>query len=235
MAKVRRGMPCGPGAWRCLTRWWCWRGCARSTLRADNMTRADGPGVSFFDLPDYHGPRGYLRALPELKRRTRTAIDACRHEHSAPSRSCEPARLGLSCGRSCRPYAVEVVGDPWDALGPSTWPSPLRPYFRLVGTQTKKRFVPEPLDSLPYPASVAAALSSRAGCLRRCVLRCAAGISVCAAAYFGGASGAHHGPRYRESGRAANPFRVGFIGSSRRCIRGRTYCSAPAKPVCARE
>ena len=38
-----------------------------------------------------------------------------------------------------KPYAVEVLGDPWDALGPGTWPHPTRPVFRLTATRQLKR------------------------------------------------------------------------------------------------
>jgi glycosyltransferase involved in cell wall biosynthesis len=36
-------------------------------------------------------------------------------------------------------YAVEVVGDPWEALGPGTWPHSSRPIFRRIATQQLKR------------------------------------------------------------------------------------------------
>ncbi len=38
-----------------------------------------------------------------------------------------------------RPYALEVLGDPWEALGPGTWPSSLRPLVRPVATLQLKR------------------------------------------------------------------------------------------------
>jgi glycosyltransferase involved in cell wall biosynthesis len=33
-----------------------------------------------------------------------------------------------------KPYALEVMGDPWDALGPGTWPHISRPLFRPIAT-----------------------------------------------------------------------------------------------------
>jgi glycosyltransferase involved in cell wall biosynthesis len=36
-------------------------------------------------------------------------------------------------------YALEVVGDPWEALGPGTWPHTSRPIFRRIATQQLKR------------------------------------------------------------------------------------------------
>lgn len=94
-------------------------------------TRADGPGVSFCPLPDYVGPWQYLRILPELRVRVRKAITECDafilHV---------PGLIGrLTCTELRKnkvPYALDVVGDPWDALGPGTWPNPFRPIFRRL-------------------------------------------------------------------------------------------------------
>jgi phosphatidylinositol alpha-1,6-mannosyltransferase len=36
--------------------------------------------------------------------------------------------------RAKKPYALEVMGDPWDALGPGTWPHISRPIFRPIAT-----------------------------------------------------------------------------------------------------
>jgi glycosyltransferase involved in cell wall biosynthesis len=41
--------------------------------------------------------------------------------------------------RAKKPYALEVVGDPWDALGPGTWPNVSRPIFRGIATHQLKR------------------------------------------------------------------------------------------------
>jgi len=99
--------------------------------------RADGPSVSFYALPDYRGPWEYLRHLVDLKRRVREAV-----------RSCDayilrvPGLVGRLVWRELRrrgkPYALEVVGDPWDALGPGTWRSAFRPVFRRVAAQDLK-------------------------------------------------------------------------------------------------
>jgi glycosyltransferase involved in cell wall biosynthesis len=41
--------------------------------------------------------------------------------------------------RAKKPYALEVMGDPWDALGPGTWPHISRPLFRPIATLQFKR------------------------------------------------------------------------------------------------
>jgi glycosyltransferase involved in cell wall biosynthesis len=96
--------------------------------------RADGPGVSFCPLPDYRGPWEFLRRQRELRPVVRQALahgDACILR--------VPGLVGRlawqEIRRAARPYALEVVGDPWDALGPGTWPSLLRPVFRRVGAR----------------------------------------------------------------------------------------------------
>ena len=100
----------------------------------DETARADGPGVSFWALPDYHGPWQYLRDLRRLKAAVRRAVGEC---------DAYILRLPGLLGRLAlqeinglgRPYALEVVGDPWDALGPGTWPSILRPFLRRAAVR----------------------------------------------------------------------------------------------------
>lgn len=100
-------------------------------------TRADGPSVSFCALPDYRGPWQYLRTLPELKVLVRQAV-----LQSEAYILRVPGLVGRLAWREItrlrRPYALEVVSDPWDALGPGTWPSVFRPVFRRVGTSELK-------------------------------------------------------------------------------------------------
>jgi glycosyltransferase involved in cell wall biosynthesis len=94
--------------------------------------QADGPNVSFLELPDYRGPWQYLRNFLTLKSRVRQAIAKADiyilHV---------PGLVGRLAGAEIRrlhvPYALEVVGDPWDALGPGAWPSMFRPIFRGLG------------------------------------------------------------------------------------------------------
>jgi glycosyltransferase involved in cell wall biosynthesis len=96
--------------------------------------RADGPSVSFCELPDYRGPWQFLRNLPELKATVRQAVVKCDAYILrvpgliAPLAWHEIRRLG-------KPYALEVVGDPWDALGPGTWPNVFRPIFRRAAAR----------------------------------------------------------------------------------------------------
>ncbi|HEV1994049.1 MAG TPA: glycosyltransferase family 4 protein, partial [Candidatus Acidoferrum sp.] len=76
----------------------------------------------------------YLRVLPELNASVRQAVRECdAYILRMPGLL---GRLALrEINRLGRPCALEVVGDPWDALGPGTWPSLLRPFFRRAAAR----------------------------------------------------------------------------------------------------
>lgn len=100
----------------------------------DPDSRADGPGVSFCALPDYRGPWEYLQDYPKLKALVRDAVadcDACILR--------VPGLVGRLVWKELKSkgesFALEVVGDPWDALGPGTWRSVLRPVFRRAAAR----------------------------------------------------------------------------------------------------
>jgi glycosyltransferase involved in cell wall biosynthesis len=100
--------------------------------------RADGPSVSFNTLPNYSGPWEYLKNLPELKARVREAItQADAYILRMPGLVGHLAWREIT--RLGKPYSLEVVGDPWDALGPGSWPSMFRPIFRLYATHQLKQ------------------------------------------------------------------------------------------------
>jgi glycosyltransferase involved in cell wall biosynthesis len=89
----------------------------------------EGPGVEFFALPGYTGPREYALHWPELQRRVRTL---CGSAGAVILRV--PGAVGgvvwQQLRRTARPYAVEVVGDPFDVLAPGSVRHPLRPLLR---------------------------------------------------------------------------------------------------------
>jgi glycosyltransferase involved in cell wall biosynthesis len=96
--------------------------------------RADGPLVSFCALPDYRGPWQYLRNLPELRTTVRQAVVNCdAYILRVPGLVGRLAWYEIR--RLGKPYALEVVGDPWDALGPGTWPNVFRPIFRRAAAR----------------------------------------------------------------------------------------------------
>ncbi len=104
---------------------------ARTGDVPEDLPRADGPGVEFRDLPDYVGPWQYLRQRRALIHRLRAAIrdyDAFCLRVACPIGTLAWRRLR----RLGRPFGVEVVADPWDALGPGSVKSIIRPVARWL-------------------------------------------------------------------------------------------------------
>jgi glycosyltransferase involved in cell wall biosynthesis len=91
--------------------------------------RADGPGVAFADLPCYIGPVEYLARLGDVRRAARAAVrvgEAVILRVASPIAACIEAALR----HEGYPYALEVVGDPYDVFAPGAVRHPLRPFFR---------------------------------------------------------------------------------------------------------
>ncbi|MCP4427791.1 MAG: glycosyltransferase family 4 protein [Chloroflexi bacterium] len=94
-----------------------------------NWSRADGPGVKFLPVPYYHGPLQYLQRMQLVKQAIGQAMaqaEAVILRVQGQVASC--ARPFLK--RSGHPYAVEVVGDPYEAFAPGYVTHPLRPFLR---------------------------------------------------------------------------------------------------------
>ncbi len=94
-----------------------------------HAARADGTGVGFSPLDDYRGPCQYLARLPRLRRQARRAVAEC---DAFLLRV--PGAVGFLAADKIRrrglPFAVEVLGDPWEALGPHGPASIWRPLAR---------------------------------------------------------------------------------------------------------
>jgi glycosyltransferase involved in cell wall biosynthesis len=100
--------------------------------------RADGPGVSFRALPDYTGPWQHLRARQETQIIARLAVAQC-GVYLLRVPGLVSQIVWDEIVRSGKPYALEVVGDPWDALSPGSWSSILRPAFRFFAAYQLRR------------------------------------------------------------------------------------------------
>jgi glycosyltransferase involved in cell wall biosynthesis len=109
-----------------------------SKLSEKNREPADGPGVSFRALPDYTGPWQYLRTWHEAQIIASRAIAHC-GVYLLRVPGLVSNMVWREIVRSGKPYALEVVGDPWDALSPGSWPGILRPAFRLMAAHQLKR------------------------------------------------------------------------------------------------
>ncbi|HSY33896.1 MAG TPA: glycosyltransferase [Verrucomicrobiae bacterium] len=104
----------------------------------ENERRADGPGVSFRSLPDYTGPWQYLQVRRHARIIARHAIAEC-SAYLLRVPGLVSQMVWREIVHAKKPYALEVVGDPWDALSPGTWPHISRPIFRRVATYQLKR------------------------------------------------------------------------------------------------
>jgi len=101
-----------------------------TTQPQDEAARADGAGVSFAPLPYYHGPRGYVRVLPRLRRALAQGLEASDAVLIRLPSTLSGAALAL-LGRQHHPYGVEVVGDPGGVFAPGAVDHWLRPFFRV--------------------------------------------------------------------------------------------------------
>ncbi len=94
----------------------------------DAWKRGDGPGVSFAIVPYYIGPWAYLRKAWAVRRAVRQALgpdDAIILRLDSQLAACVCPLLR----RAHRPYAVEVVVDPYDVFAPGSH-HPFRAFFR---------------------------------------------------------------------------------------------------------
>ncbi|MFI7069450.1 glycosyltransferase [Micromonospora sediminicola] len=97
--------------------------------------RVDGDGVEVYALPYYVGPRGYLLGRRRIAEAVTTAAaprDAVVLRVPSPIGSL----LARARSRANLPYALEVIGDPYDVLAPGVVRHPLRPLLRALSTRT---------------------------------------------------------------------------------------------------
>lgn len=181
--------------------------------------RADGPGVTFHALPDYNGPWQYLRTFRRIKALVRQALlQSDAYLLRVPGLVGRTAWLEIN--RLRRPYALEVVGDPWDALGPGAVQGAFRPVFRCAAVPNLKKMCRR---------AVAVHYVTRAVLQERyppCQTSYAAGFSD-ASMTAGLASSQTMENRYRRiqrltvrNGDSGRTFRVGLIGSMAQMYKG---------------
>ncbi|HYN93539.1 MAG TPA: glycosyltransferase, partial [Pilimelia sp.] len=91
--------------------------------------RVDGAGVQVWRLPYYVGPVQYLVRRAAVRQAARAAVgdtDAVILRVPSPI----GGLLAGMLARERRPYALEVVGDPYDVFAPGAVSHPLRPVLR---------------------------------------------------------------------------------------------------------
>jgi glycosyltransferase involved in cell wall biosynthesis len=100
--------------------------------------RADGPGVSIVAVPYYIGPWQYLRCKRQVWRTSQAAVrstDAVILRGGAPIADAVERLLY----QTRRPFGLEVLGDPYEALAPGAVQLPFRPFFRWWFTRELQR------------------------------------------------------------------------------------------------
>ena len=106
--------------------------------KPEGCRRVDGRNVGVVPLPFYVGPLQYAARVAKLKRILRPVLlNASAVLLRVPS---QLANLGASVlDASHKPYAVEVLGDPYDVFAANTINHPLRRYFRWKFSRALRR------------------------------------------------------------------------------------------------
>ena len=103
----------------------------------EGVSEATGPGVTLCPLPEFLGPWQFLAKRGRVKAVVRDALDQC---DAYVLRV--PGTIGTVAWKFLRkqgkPFGVEVVGDPWDSLGPGSVKSIVRPIVRRTFTRNMK-------------------------------------------------------------------------------------------------
>ncbi len=95
----------------------------------DGWLPVTGNNISFHPLPDFLGPRQYVERYVSIRRAIREAT---------PVDGALIMRVGSQIANVMSgklretgyPYALEVIGDPYDVFAPGVVEHPLRPFFR---------------------------------------------------------------------------------------------------------
>jgi glycosyltransferase involved in cell wall biosynthesis len=103
-----------------------------------DMALATGDGVSLIGLPYYQGPQQYLKKRRAVQAALASTIQpGCAYIGRVPGNVSGQAIAALRSAEL--PYAVEVVGDPWDTFSPGSSTHPLRWFFRRMFTRSMRR------------------------------------------------------------------------------------------------
>lgn len=99
---------------------------------------ANGPNVSFFSLPYFIGPWGYLKQYRRLKSLVKQSIAAADvFILRIPGTIASTLWHYLKTKRI--PYGVEVVGDPWESITQASVKSIVSPVARYILTKHQKK------------------------------------------------------------------------------------------------
>jgi len=90
---------------------------------------ASGPGVLFSPLPDFLGPWQFFCKYVQLQKIAKHALD-CQAACILRVPGVVGTLLAKDLNKIRRPFALEVVGDPWDSLAPGSVKSSFRAAIR---------------------------------------------------------------------------------------------------------
>jgi glycosyltransferase involved in cell wall biosynthesis len=114
----------------------------RKTNCGPGTERVNGPHVSVRELPDFSGPAEYVIKFRALRKCVRKAVAECdAYILQVPGVVARLVRREIR--RNRKPYAVNAMGDPWDALSPGTLRSSLRPIYRFALTREMRTMCSE--------------------------------------------------------------------------------------------
>lgn len=95
----------------------------------ETMKGTEGPGLKVVPLPDWNGVFGFVRNRPTIIQKTLSVVgDGSVVLMIVPGGLA--SILFSTLKRRGQPFALEVVGDPWDAFQPGAYDHPLRPVLR---------------------------------------------------------------------------------------------------------
>ena len=104
----------------------------------DYPNLCSGPNVEFYPVEEFKGPKEYALKYFKIRRSISSFFEGC---------DCAIFRIPSTIGyqfwkeyrKQQKPYAVEVVVDPWDFAAPGTLKTPLRPIIRYSWTNNLKK------------------------------------------------------------------------------------------------
>lgn len=97
-----------------------------------------GPNIEYRPIEEFRGPKEYVKKYTKIKKGLKKYFKDC---------DCGIFRIPSTVGyqflhafqKTGKPYAVEVVVDPWDFAAPGMLDTPLRPIIRRVWTNNLKK------------------------------------------------------------------------------------------------
>lgn len=104
----------------------------------EGKKKASGEGVEFLELPAYTGPFEYIKKYFTIRK---AAKEICKAAPCGIFRL-PGASVNLMCSlfaRTKKPFAVEIVIDPWENFAPGSMRSIVRPIVRVSWTEMVKK------------------------------------------------------------------------------------------------